>query len=36
MKGNIELRAAPHVHSGRSVPVIMRNVVGALLPICFF
>jgi len=36
MKGAIELRAAPHVHSGRSVPVIMRNVVGALLPICFF
>lgn len=36
MKKAIELRAAPHLHSGRSVPVIMRNVVGALLPICGF
>lgn len=36
MKKSIELRAAPHLHSGRSVPVIMRNVVGALLPICAF
>ena len=36
MKPTIELRAAPHVHSGISVPVIMRNVVGALLPICAF
>jgi len=31
-----ELRAAPHQHSGNDVPVIMRNVVYALLPICVF
>jgi electron transport complex protein RnfD len=36
MKGSIQLRAAPHVHNGRNVPVIMRNVVGALLPISLF
>ena len=33
---SIELRTSPHQHSGRDVPVIMRNVVFALLPICAF
>jgi electron transport complex protein RnfD len=32
----VELRAAPHQHSGRDVPTIMRNVVYAMLPICAF
>jgi electron transport complex protein RnfD len=32
----IELRAAPHQHSGSNVPTIMRNVVYSLLPICAF
>ncbi len=32
----IEVRTAPHVHSGRSVEVIMRNVVYALLPMAFY
>jgi hypothetical protein len=32
----IELRAAPHQHSGRDVPTIMRNVVYSMLPICAF
>jgi electron transport complex protein RnfD len=32
----IEIRTAPHVHSGRSVESIMRNVVCALLPICCY
>ena len=36
MSQPVELRAAPHQHSGRDVPVIMRNVVYALLPICAF
>jgi electron transport complex protein RnfD len=36
MSQPIELRAAPHQHSGRDVPTIMRNVVYALLPICVF
>lgn len=36
MSQPIELRAAPHQHSGRSVPVIMRNVVYSMLPICAF
>jgi len=35
-KHRIELRAAPHQHSGHSVPTIMRNVVFSLLPICVF
>ena len=30
----IEVRSAPHMHSGRSVDQIMRNVVYALLPVC--
>lgn len=33
---SIELRTSPHQHSGRDVPVIMRNVVYSLLPICAF
>src|SRR5512146_24296 len=33
---SIELRTSPHQHSGRDVPVIMRNVVFSLLPICAF
>jgi electron transport complex protein RnfD len=32
----IEVRTAPHLHSGRSVDQIMRNVVYALLPMCFY
>ena len=32
----IEVRTAPHMHSGRSVDRIMRNVVYALLPMCFY
>ena len=36
MSQPIELRAAPHQHSGRDVPTIMRNVVYSMLPICAF
>jgi electron transport complex protein RnfD len=36
MSPPIELRAAPHQHSGRDVPTIMRNVVYSMLPICAF
>jgi len=36
MSAVIEIRTAPHVHSGRSVESIMRNVVYALLPICCY
>lgn len=36
MSAVIEIRTAPHAHSGRSVVQIMRNVVYALLPICCF
>jgi electron transport complex protein RnfD len=32
----VEIRTSPHVHSGRSVDQIMRNVVYALLPICCY
>src|SRR5689334_10676438 len=32
----IELRTSPHMHVARSVDVIMRNVVYALLPICAY
>ena len=32
----IQIRTAPHVHSGRSVEQIMRNVVYALLPLCCY
>lgn len=33
---SMQLRASPHLHSGRDVPTIMRHVVYALLPICAF
>ena len=36
MNAVVEIRTAPHVHSGRSVEQIMRNVVYALLPICAY
>lgn len=36
MNQTVELRAAPHQHSGRDVPMIMRNVVYSMLPICAF
>lgn len=36
MKAIIELRTSPHIRKPHSVEMIMRNVVGALLPICFF
>jgi len=32
----IEVRTAPHLHSGSSVDRIMRNVIYALLPMCFY
>ncbi|MFH2134127.1 MAG: RnfABCDGE type electron transport complex subunit D [Pseudomonadota bacterium] len=32
----MQLRASPHLHSGRDVPTIMRHVVYALLPVCGF
>jgi len=32
----IQLRTSPHVHTGRSVAMIMRNVIYALLPLCIF
>lgn len=32
----VEVRTSPHVHGAPEVPVIMGNVVWALLPICFF
>ena len=32
----MQLRASPHLHSGRDVPTIMRHVVYALLPVCAF
>lgn len=32
----IELRTSPHMHAERSVDMIMRNVVYALLPICAY
>lgn len=36
MNATIEIRSAPHIKSPRSVEQIMRNVVGALLPLCAF
>jgi Na+-translocating ferredoxin:NAD+ oxidoreductase subunit D len=36
MKPVIELRTSPHLHAGRSVEMIMLNVVYALLPICAY
>ena len=32
----IEVRTSPHFHAERSVDMIMRNVVYALLPICIY
>ena len=32
----IQIRTAPHAHSGRTVVQIMRNVVYALLPLCCY
>ena len=32
----IEVRTSPHVHSSRSVDMIMRNVIYALLPIAIY
>jgi electron transport complex protein RnfD len=32
----IEIRSAPHIKGPRSVEMIMRNVVGSMLPICAF
>ncbi len=36
MTAAIEIRSAPHIKAPRSVEQIMRNVVGALLPVCAF
>ena len=36
MSASIEIRSAPHIKAPRSVEQIMRNVVGALLPVCAF
>lgn len=36
MTAAIEIRSAPHIKAPRSVEQIMRNVVGALLPVCVF
>ena len=33
---NLEIGSSPHITSGDSVEVIMRNVVVALLPVCAF
>ena len=35
-KKYLEIGSSPHVTSGDSVEVIMRNVVIALLPVCVF
>ena len=32
----IEVRTSPHMHAPRSVDMIMRNVVYALLPLCAY
>ena len=32
----IEVRTSPHLHANRSVDMIMRNVIYALLPICAY
>lgn len=36
MSATIEIRSAPHIKAPRSVEQIMRNVVGALSPVCAF
>jgi electron transport complex protein RnfD len=35
-KKTLEIATSPHIASGASVDVIMRNVVYALLPVCAF
>jgi electron transport complex protein RnfD len=32
----IEVRTSPHLHTNRSVPMIMRNVIYALIPLCLY
>jgi electron transport complex protein RnfD len=36
LRKNLEIGSSPHISSGDSVDVIMRNVVIALLPVCVF
>lgn len=36
LKKSLEIASSPHITSGDSVEVIMRNVVIALLPVCAF
>jgi electron transport complex protein RnfD len=36
LRKNLEIASSPHITSGDSVDVIMRNVVIALLPVCGF
>ncbi len=36
LRRNLEIGSSPHIMSGASVDVIMRNVVLALLPVCAF
>ncbi len=36
LKKYLEIGSSPHISSGESVDVIMRNVVYALLPVCIF
>ena len=36
LKKNLEIASSPHITSGDSVEVIMRNVVYALAPVCVF
>jgi electron transport complex protein RnfD len=36
LKKSLEIGSSPHITSGDSVEVIMRNVVIALLPVCVF
>jgi len=36
LRRNLEIGSSPHISSGDSVEIIMRNVVLALLPVCVF
>lgn len=36
LQKTLEIRTSPHIASGHSTDVIMRNVVGALVPVAFF
>jgi electron transport complex protein RnfD len=36
LKTSLEIGSSPHITSGASVDVIMRNVVYALMPVCIF